>query len=81
MAKKTDTKTAVENLNNVIKTIDNSSFFHMMLNKLDYLVVKYCYEDALKVLENSQNYKANVIDFKARALNYYFDNYNSIYGQ
>lgn len=76
-----DTKTAVENLNNVIKTIDNSSFFHMMLNKLDYLVIKYCYEDALKVLENSQNYKANVIDFKARALNYYFDNYNSIYGQ
>ena len=76
-----DTKTAVENLNSVIKTIDNSSFFHMMLNKLDYLVIKYCYEDALKVLENSQNYKANVIDFKARALNYYFDNYNSIYGQ
>ncbi len=65
-----DLDTAVANLSDAVANVENSSFFDFVFTgNVNYTTVKYLYNDAVEVLENPENYRPNIIDFKARCLN------------
>lgn len=68
-----DMETAISNLENTVKDLESQYYFDVleyMIMDDSYHVLWRQYLDAKEVLENPGNYHENVIDFKARCLDW-----------
>lgn len=70
-----DADQAVANLSDAVSKVKESNVLDSGSNNEQYLLLNNLYNNACTVLEDSQSYYPNVIDFKARNLNFTLQNY------